>query len=195
MLATAFGAESSFPEFAGIQTRPCGVCSALRIDAVQSPGKRNRLANVIQGADPCHHSLDAHAKTGVRHRTVAAQIKIPLEGIEWQLVLLDALLQQIVGADALGAADDLAIALGRQHVHAKSVLGIDRVRLHVKGLNCSGIAMHHHRAVKLRGDVGFVRRAEVVAVLELLLDQALRVGIVEHLCRVVVAETGEGRLD
>ena len=47
---------------------------------------------------------------------VAAQVEVPLEGLLRQLVLLDALQQQVVVVEALAAADDLAVALGREHV-------------------------------------------------------------------------------
>ena len=42
---------------------------------------------------------------------VAAQVEVPLEGLLRQVVLLDALQQQVVVAEALAAADDLAVAL------------------------------------------------------------------------------------
>jgi hypothetical protein len=72
------------------------------------------------------------------------------------MVVLDALLQQFVGGNALRAADDLAVALGREDVDAECVLGVVRVGLHVERLHCRGIAMHHDGTVKLRGDVGLV---------------------------------------
>ena len=41
------------------------------------------------------HALDAHAEPAMRHRAVAPQVEIPLERFLRQLVLLDALQQQI----------------------------------------------------------------------------------------------------
>ena len=110
-------------------------------------------------------------------------------------MVLDALLQQLVGGDALRAADDLAVAFGREDVHAERVLRIVRIGLHVEGLHRGGIAVHHDRPVELRGDVGLVGRAEVVAVLEGMLDQALGVRLVQHGGGLVVAQAREGRLD
>ena len=66
------------------------------------------------------HALDAHAEAGVRHGAVAAQVEVPVEGFLGQLVLLDALEQQVVVGHALAAADDLAVALGGEDVDADS---------------------------------------------------------------------------
>src|SRR6185437_3357472 len=85
-------------------------CAAeLRIDAVQRPREGDGFAHVVEAADPGHRALDAHAESGVRNRSVAPQIEIPLEGVDWQIVLLDALFQKLVGGDALRSADDFAV--------------------------------------------------------------------------------------
>ena len=55
--------------------------------------------------------------------------------------------------------------------------------------------MDHDRAVELRAEPGFVGRAEVVAVLEGLLELAVLVGLVEHFGGFVVAQARERRLD
>ena len=65
----------------------------------------------------------------------AAQIEIPLERFRRQVVLLDALHQQVVVVEALAAADDLAVALGRQHVDAQRAIGLRRIGLHVERLD------------------------------------------------------------
>ena len=113
-------------------------------------------------------------------RAISAQVEIPLEGFHRQLVLLDAALQQLVARHALRAADDFAVALGRQHVDAEREVRVLRVGLHVEGLHRGRVAMHHDRAVELRAEPGLVGRAEVVAVLEGLLEFALLVRLVEH---------------
>jgi hypothetical protein len=59
----------------------------------------------------------------VRHGAVAAQVEVPLEGLLRQLVLLDALEQQVEVVEALAAADDLAVAFRRQHVDAERQFG------------------------------------------------------------------------
>ena len=53
---------------------------------------------MLQPADPGHHALDAHTEARVRNRAVPAQIQIPLEGFERQVVLLDPLLQKLIGS-------------------------------------------------------------------------------------------------
>ena len=101
---------------------------------------------MVEAADPRDGALDAHAEAGVRDGAVAAQVEVPLEGVERQVVLFDALLQQVVGVDALRAADDLAVAFGREHVDAERLGGVERVGLHVEGLDGGGVAVDHDRA-------------------------------------------------
>ena len=86
------------------------------IHPVQHPRIRNRFAQVVEAADPGHDALDAHAEAGVRDAAEAAQVEVPLERFVRQLVLLDALQQQVVVVEALAAADDLAVAFGREDV-------------------------------------------------------------------------------
>ena len=62
-------------------------------------------------------------KPAVRHRAVLAQIDVPVERFPRQLVLFDALQQQIVIVNALAAADDFAVAFGREHIHAQRHFG------------------------------------------------------------------------
>src|SRR5579884_830693 len=87
-----------------------GAGEILRINPVECPGKGNRLAHVLQTADPRHRALNPHSETGVRYRTIPPQIQIPLESIHRQVVLFNALLQQVKRCDALRSANDLAIA-------------------------------------------------------------------------------------
>ena len=55
--------------------------------------------------------------------------------------------------------------------------------------------MHHQRPLELRGDVGFIGRAEIVAVLELALQLALGVALVQHGDGVVIADARKRRVD
>ncbi len=48
---------------------------------------------------------------------------------------LDAREQQVVVVDALRPADDLAVALGRQHVHAQRLRRVGGIGLHVERLD------------------------------------------------------------
>src|SRR5512133_2771645 len=73
---------------------------ALRIDLVQHARIRNALAQVRHAADPRDRALDAHAEPRVRERAVLADVEVPLERFDRQLVLLDALEQQVVVVDA-----------------------------------------------------------------------------------------------
>ena len=81
------------------------------------------------------HALDAHAEAAVRDGAEAAQVEVPLERLLRQAVLLDPLQQQVVVGDALAAADDLAVALRREHVDAERDLRTLRIRLHVERLH------------------------------------------------------------
>src|ERR1039457_3349488 len=71
-----------------LAARICTVFTTpLRIQPVQRARERNRLAHVIEPADPRHRTLDAHAKPRVRNPTELAQIKVPLESLFRQFVL------------------------------------------------------------------------------------------------------------
>ena len=89
-------------------------------------------------------ALDAHAEPAVRHRAVFAQIEIPVEGFLRKIVLLDALQQQVEIVNALAAADDLAVAFGRDHVHAEREFRPLRVGLEIERLDLGRIAVDHH---------------------------------------------------
>src|SRR5664280_3059136 len=128
---------------------------------------------MLQSAYPGHGALDAHAESRVRNAAELAQVEIPLEGLFRQFVLVNALQQQIVGPNALRAADDFPVTLRRKHIHAEGKLRPLRIGLHVERLNRRRIPMHHYWPVELRRDVSLIRRAKVTAPLELVLDQAL----------------------
>ena len=87
---------------------------------MQHARKGNRFAHVLQAADPGYSSLNAHAEAGVRNAAVLAEIKIPLESFFGQIVLVNALQEQIMRGHALRSADDFAVAFGREHVDAES---------------------------------------------------------------------------
>ena len=53
-------------------------------------GKRYRLADVLDAADPGSDALHAHAKSRVGDRAVLAQFQIPLERFLGQTLLVDA---------------------------------------------------------------------------------------------------------
>ena len=86
-------------------------------------GLRNGFAQVIKSADPADDPLDPHAESPMRHRAETAQVEVPLERFGRQLVVMDALEQQVVVRDTLTAANNLAIAFRREHIHAQRDVG------------------------------------------------------------------------
>src|SRR5271166_6098286 len=121
----------------------------LRIQPVQHARKRYGLAHVLEAAYPRHRALDAHAEAGVRHTAELPQVKVPLEGLFRQSMLVNALEQQLVGRHALRAANNFAVALGREHVHAQREVGPLGIGLHVERLYRRRITMHHNRPFEL----------------------------------------------
>src|ERR1700734_1218086 len=106
--------------------------SYLRINAIQCSGEGDGFADVVEAADPGYCAPDAHTEAGVGDAAVFAQVEVPLEGVEREVVLFDAGFEEVVAVDALGAADDFAVALGGEDVDAESLGGIVRVGLHVE---------------------------------------------------------------
>ena len=74
---------------------------------------------MLQPADPRDTTFDPHAESAVRHRAVLAQIDVPVESFLGQIMLFDPLQQQFRIVDALPTADDLSVALRRQHVDSQ----------------------------------------------------------------------------
>src|SRR5262249_6565504 len=90
-----------------------------RMQAVEHAGKRDRLADMLEAANPRHCALQSHAEAGMRHRAELAQVHIPVERLLRQIVLFDPLSEQLQAGDALPTADDLAVTLRSEHVHAE----------------------------------------------------------------------------
>src|SRR5437764_6211371 len=105
-----------------------------RYHAVHHPRERYRLAHMLEAADPSDDTLDAHAESGMRHRSEPPQIEIPLECLLRKVVILDTLQEHVVARQPLAAADDFADAFRRQHIYAQRELGPFGIRLHVKRL-------------------------------------------------------------
>ncbi len=83
-------------------------------------GKCDGFADMLEAAHPGNKALDAHAKSGVGHGAVAAQIQIPFEVRFRQPVLLQTLPQQFQVVDALPAPNHFAKTLGRDEIRAES---------------------------------------------------------------------------
>src|SRR5579864_8386804 len=124
--------------------------SISRVNASQGTRKRDGLTHVLQAANPAYDSLDSHPKPGMRDAAIFAQIQVPLESRFRQPVITDALEQQVVIADALGAANDLSISFRGQDIDAQCQLRTLRVGLHVKRFDLRRITVHHDGLVKLR---------------------------------------------
>ena len=62
----------------------------LRINAIEGSGEGDGFADVVEAAEPRDDSLDAHAEAGVGDAAVPAQVEVPLEGGEREVVLFDA---------------------------------------------------------------------------------------------------------
>ena len=74
---------------------------ASGIDAVQGAGEGDGFADVLEATDPRDAALDAHAEAAVRNAAVLAEIEVPLEGGEREIVGLDARFEEVVVVDAL----------------------------------------------------------------------------------------------
>src|SRR5215469_2351831 len=85
---------------------------ASRSQPLEHAREGNRLAHVMQAAEPGDATLDAHAESGVRHGPEAPQVEVPRERLARQRVLGDARLEDLEVVLALATADDLAVALG-----------------------------------------------------------------------------------
>src|SRR5450759_4698927 len=137
------------------------------IDPLHRPRIRNGLSQMMDPADPGHEPFEAHPETGVREGAVTANVEIPLVGLFRELVLLQALFEELQIVDALRAADDLAVAFRREHVETEHDLGIFRVRLHVEGLDGRREPAHDQGLRRVRDERRFFVRSEVVAELDL----------------------------
>ena len=51
----------------------------LRYDTIDHPRERDDLADVLSTCDPFDGALKPKAEAAVRHRTILAQIEVPLE--------------------------------------------------------------------------------------------------------------------
>src|SRR5258708_38621536 len=71
-------------EFMPMLTRPW----LLRPRPINHARESDSLADVFQAAHPGDETLDAHAESGVRNRTVAAESQGPSQGVGPQIVRL-----------------------------------------------------------------------------------------------------------
>src|SRR5262249_34837737 len=136
-------------------------------EAVEHARERDGLANVWQPAHPRHGALDAESETGMREGAVTPDVEVPLERRPREAMLVDRGLELHEVVLALSAADDLAVPLGREHVHVERQARVSLVALEVERLQADGVAVHDDRAVELAADDGLLVAPEVVAHLRL----------------------------
>ena len=85
----------------------------LRVEFVEHSREWDRLANMLESANPSHGALNAHAKAGMRDRSKLTKVKVPFEGVLWKMMFLQASTQQLHIVDTLPSADDLSIPFRR----------------------------------------------------------------------------------
>src|SRR5450432_833450 len=82
----------------------------LRVYPINHARKGYHFPDVLCAANPGYSALQAQAKAGVGHATVAAEVQIPLEWLLGQLVFVEALHQQVVIVNALAAANNFSVS-------------------------------------------------------------------------------------
>src|ERR1700723_595181 len=102
-----------------LDTARKSACATSWPCAIQHSRKRDCFANMLQPAHPRHETLDAHPESRVRYAAELAQIHVPVERFARQVMFFQALQQQVQIVDALAAANDFAVAFGRDEIHAQ----------------------------------------------------------------------------
>ncbi len=126
--------------------RPALPGSSLRIDAVEDARVRDRLAQVVQPAQPgsrsarcpCRSRSAGTRRSGARRGTT----RRPRGAARARRSRCSRCSRE---SDALAAADDLAVPLGGDHVHRQRAGRVVRVGLHVERLDRRREAGDHHR--------------------------------------------------
>src|SRR5271155_4046446 len=97
-------------------SRPQDGEGPLRINSIEHPWEGDDLANVLRSAYPRDGAFQTQAEAGMRHAAVTPQIQIPLKRFLGQIVFAQASHQRVVIRQALAAADNFAVAFGRDHI-------------------------------------------------------------------------------
>src|SRR6266699_7022909 len=100
----------------------------LRVYAINHPGEGNHFTNVLSSANPRHRAFQAQSEAGVRNAAVTAKVQIPVERLFREITFAQPFHEQIVVGNAFAAADDFAVAFGREHVKSESQFGPQSVR-------------------------------------------------------------------
>src|SRR5260370_25829537 len=87
-----------------------------KLRALRRAREWNHVADVAHAGQKQQHPLQAEAEARMRHRAVAAQIKIPPVRGRVEALLLHTLFEHVETLLALAAANDLADA-GDEYIH------------------------------------------------------------------------------
>src|SRR3990170_3844789 len=153
------------------------------------PGKRDRVPDVLELADPLDEPFHPHAEARMLHGAEATGVEVPVVGC-WILALVpEGLLDCLEIRFPFAPADDLPDAVPRNHVEAQDDVGLLRIPRLVEGLGDPGIVRHDHGLrLPLREDP-FLQGPEVLSPFDL-----HPLGH-EELESLVVREPFEGRRD
>src|SRR5690554_1995115 len=130
------------------------------------PRERNRLAHVVDPADPCQGPLQAEPESAVRDGSVLTEIQIPIEYLAGKAVGVDLLLEEGQIGRSLAPSDDFPVPLGREDIHSKGQPVVIRIALHVEGLYFGRISVHDNRTIEMPSEHRFVTSSKVAAPLE-----------------------------
>src|SRR6185312_16197146 len=139
--------RSSGAPMTAILVLPDGAVTGSGPQPVEHARKRDGFAHVFEAANPRHTAFNAHAEAAVRYSAVLAQIDVPVEGFAREAVFVNAPQQQVGIVNALAAADDFAVAFGRQDVDAHRYFGPVRIGLHVERFDGGREAIDHDGTV------------------------------------------------
>src|SRR5882672_5226330 len=135
---------------------------SLWTQTIHSTRKSNRLANVVDSANPTHGSLEAEAETSVNERAVLPQIQIPVVSLDRQAFFLYPAEELVVIVLALRSADDLAMTFRRQQIVAQYSARVSRILLHVKRFRLFGIIVDEDGTILTLDQQCLILCAEVI---------------------------------
>src|SRR5437762_1771830 len=163
-----------------------GLGPTLRPESVKRAWERDRFPDVRNAANPRDRALDPEPKPRMHKRAVLPQIEIPRVRLLRQPLGANAGEQLVVVVLALAAADDLAVALGREAVVVQHRARIGRILLHVKRLHRFRIVVDEHGTIVLLREQRLVIPAEIATPLHVgaqLFELRHRIGVREAVKR------------
>jgi len=82
--------------------------------------------------------------------SVAAQVEVPVVGVDRQSLFINSMEELLEIVLALRSADDLALPLRRETIVAQYGARIGGILLHVERLRALGVIHHEHGPVEIR---------------------------------------------